>query len=428
MFRFTNGAFIGTPTKNHKYKIGTETNIVISSVQPFSIKTSTGNATWSNVTLHYGYKGISGEWPVWNGTKIDAVYDEDNKVYSLYLYGDITNVDTATVISNQNKWIYEGNSTVTITGADLEILLDFKKGETGHKVHPIMGNYCFANIFEGWPLTKIPHMIDDPTLTTGCYKEMFKNCTKLTDVGAGGTQKSLASYCYEGMFEGCTSLTKAPMLQADTLAEGCYKNMFKDCTGITTIEKFNDVQLVNYCYEGMFSGCTNLLIGEASGSVGSKGGFLYVSPSYATGITDWGKNMFEGTKTTANFSGTPEAGKTYGQNYFGITYELDGGSMIKDNPTFYEAGLGVHSFNDAKKVGKTFYGWYDQPEDGHRIYSIPSTARGDITLYARWRAPTPSPSPSKKDESCEKVIGPTWHWNNDKGICEDIGVVGTKTR
>jgi len=39
------------------------------------------------------------------------------------------------------------------------------------------------------------------------------------------------------------------------------------------------------------------------------------------------------------------------------------------------------------------------------------------------------PSPSQpKDESCEKVIGPTWHWNNTKGICEDYGVVGTYTR
>jgi len=42
--------------------------------------------------------------------------------------------------------------------------------------------------------------------------------------------------------------------------------------------------------------------------------------------------------------------------------------------------------------------------------------------------PTPSSDPSTKDESCEKVIGPTWHWNNDKGICEDYGVVGTSTR
>jgi len=42
--------------------------------------------------------------------------------------------------------------------------------------------------------------------------------------------------------------------------------------------------------------------------------------------------------------------------------------------------------------------------------------------------PEPTPDPSPKDESCEKVIGPTWHWNNDKGICEDYGVVGTSTR
>lgn len=38
------------------------------------------------------------------------------------------------------------------------------------------------------------------------------------------------------------------------------------------------------------------------------------------------------------------------------------------------------------------------------------------------------PDPEKKDESCEKVIGPTWHWNNTKGVCEDTGVVGTYTK
>jgi len=37
-------------------------------------------------------------------------------------------------------------------------------------------------------------------------------------------------------------------------------------------------------------------------------------------------------------------------------------------------------------------------------------------------------NPGKKDESCEKVIGPYWHWNNEKGICEEVYVVGTYTR
>lgn len=40
-----------------------------------------------------------------------------------------------------------------------------------------------------------------------------------------------------------------------------------------------------------------------------------------------------------------------------------------------------------------------------------------------------NPSPeSKKDESCEKVVGPTWHWNNTKGVCEEYALVRTSTR
>jgi len=50
----------------------------------------------------------------------------------------------------------------------------------------------------------------------------------------------------------------------------------------------------------------------------------------------------------------------------------------------------------------------------------------DTTLTVKIAAaPTPTP---KKDESCEKVIGPTWHWNNKKGICEDSGSVKTHSK
>jgi len=51
-----------------------------------------------------------------------------------------------------------------------------------------------------------------------------------------------------------------------------------------------------------------------------------------------------------------------------------------------------------------------------------------INIESKYKpSPTPVPTPSK-DETCEKVIGPTWHWNNKKGICEDTGVVRTYTR
>lgn len=32
-----------------------------------------------------------------------------------------------------------------------------------------------------------------------------------------------------------------------------------------------------------------------------------------------------------------------------------------------------------------------------------------------------------KDESCEAKIGPTWHWNNTKKVCEEVALVATST-
>jgi len=68
--------------------------------------------------------------------------------------------------------------------------------------------------------------------------------------------------------------------------------------------------------------------------------------------------------------------------------------------------------------------------DNYYYYGFNSAAAAKYVRFTNV-APSPSPTPSPsdpKDESCEKVIGPTWHWNNDKGICEDYGVVGTSTR
>jgi len=42
--------------------------------------------------------------------------------------------------------------------------------------------------------------------------------------------------------------------------------------------------------------------------------------------------------------------------------------------------------------------------------------------------PQPDPTPDPTYESCEKLYGPTWHWNEPKGICEEYATVGTSTR
>jgi len=79
------------------------------------------------------------------------------------------------------------------------------------------------------------------------------------------------------------------------------------------------------------------------------------------------------------------------------------------------------------------------PTDGIFKYNSPHTKLydgDDVAQYAYITKntpvpPQPTPSPSEpvvKDESCEKVIGPTWHWNNEKGVCEEYATVGTATR
>jgi len=69
------------------------------------------------------------------------------------------------------------------------------------------------------------------------------------------------------------------------------------------------------------------------------------------------------------------------------------------------------------------------PTDGYCYYLNDTDKAKYVEFnYEEEPTPTPTPDPGKKDESCEKVIGPTWHWNNDKGICEEYATVGTSTR
>ncbi len=70
-------------------------------------------------------------------------------------------------------------------------------------------------------------------------------------------------------------------------------------------------------------------------------------------------------------------------NTYGITYELDGGS-VTGNPSSYTYGVGVESFADASKTGYTFDGWYSDTSFTTQVTAIPVTQMGAVNLYAKF--------------------------------------------
>ncbi len=69
---------------------------------------------------------------------------------------------------------------------------------------------------------------------------------------------------------------------------------------------------------------------------------------------------------------------------YNITYVLNGGINYYSNPTEYMEGTEV-ILQDASRTGYRFDGWFDNEDfKGEALTKISSTARGDITLYAKW--------------------------------------------
>ena len=74
---------------------------------------------------------------------------------------------------------------------------------------------------------------------------------------------------------------------------------------------------------------------------------------------------------------------------YNISYELNGGTNAAGNPSTYDKGTGVASLAAPTRTGYTFGGWYDNAGfQGDAVTSIPTTATGDVTLYAKWTANT----------------------------------------
>ena len=69
-----------------------------------------------------------------------------------------------------------------------------------------------------------------------------------------------------------------------------------------------------------------------------------------------------------------------------ITYELNGGTNVPENPAGYNVETGTITLKDPAKPGYTFGGWY-MAEDftGEAVTEIVQGSTGNITLYAKWK-------------------------------------------
>jgi len=187
---------------------------------------------------------------------------------------------------------------------------------------------CYTTMFGGCTALKTAPALPATTLVDNCYLYMFSGCASLTNAPALPAT-TLTDWCYGTMFAGCTSLTSAPALPAMTLAIHCYSEMFFGCSALTAVPELPAMELAERCYSYMFYGCTALEVNmDAPGKE-------WKIPATSTTGSDWGYDMFTGTKGT--LQGQPELNRTYYTASAPVPPSPPGS---KDNPWKIGAGEG----------------------------------------------------------------------------------------
>lgn len=69
-----------------------------------------------------------------------------------------------------------------------------------------------------------------------------------------------------------------------------------------------------------------------------------------------------------------------------ISYVLNGGVMLEENPTTYYADTKTFQLKAPEREGYTFKGWYTEADFKHKITQIKKGARKNYKLYAKWQA------------------------------------------
>ena len=199
-----------------------------------------------------------------NGTPTTIYYSKDNgstwvSITSSSDGAEIPVVYGDRVIFKGNNTSYANNTfgdTTACFNANGNIMsLLYGDNFVGQTTLPQQSTYTFYNLFNN---TKTLYsfgniVLPATTLTEGCYKNMFTNCTSST-IAPALPATALTSNCYYEMFKGCVGLEDSPVLLATTLASNCYQGMFSGCTNLNYIKCMATNISATNCVENWVAG------------------------------------------------------------------------------------------------------------------------------------------------------------------------------
>lgn len=209
----------------------------------------------TNKTLNYSYDNQN--WTAYTATNSPSTIQLNSSNPRVYFRATTNGQWSA---SNSIYWYFKKYATAS----DVPLRVGgniFSLENTGTSYQTVInprGNYSFFRLFQNFTcLTDASNLftgIETTTLKTGCYNNMFRGCTSLTQAPVLPAT-TMATYCYTSMFQGCTSLTSAPVLPATTLANYCYYAMFQNCTSLNYIKCLATNDPVGwYCFTDWVSG------------------------------------------------------------------------------------------------------------------------------------------------------------------------------
>ena len=183
--------------------------------------------------------------------------------------GDFENIETVPCVNLfsglfKNTPVVSVNDLTLIFNSSAGCYKEMFKGCTSLTNMPMfwIGNtapVCYAYMFEG--CTSLAQNVyiycNNEAIGENCYNFMFKGCESITNVVISCPIAGNESFAY--MFEDCTSLQTA-QVSINTLDSGCCASMFRGCTNLTSVTPLVAETLVEGCYCDMFEGCTSLTV------------------------------------------------------------------------------------------------------------------------------------------------------------------------